>query len=311
MAELLEAPQCLPPRPLRNPAGLRLPEGTCDSHFHVFLPDAPLASPRSYTPCMETLAGWRALAESFGIARGVLVQPSVHGTDNAVLLAALAAEPERLRGIVVIPATTSEPELQRLDDLGVRGVRINLRNKAGIGLETLEMLAPRIRALGWPLQFQVDAVAIATVAALAARHGIAGVIDHLAFMPLDPPGEALGALLRAMDGGRIYTKISASYRLADSAGHDGYVDAYLPLARYEQQQGLRLAARKYVLAKRGVIGSAALRKPGAALSAKDFGDVERLLARQEKRLPEIGHEARARRLGSGSLSAGISSIPKT
>ena len=222
MAELLEAPQCLPPRPLRNPTGLRLPEGTCDSHFHVFVPDAPLASPRSYTPCMETLAGWRALAESFGIARGVLVQPSVYGTVNNVLLAALAAEPERLRGIVVIPATTREAELQRLDDLGVRGVRINLRNKAGIGLDALETLAPRLSALGWHVQFQVDAVAIATVAALAARHGIAGVIDHLAFMPLDPPGEALGALLRAMDGGRIYTKISAPYRLADSAGHDGY-----------------------------------------------------------------------------------------
>ena len=69
--------------------------------------------------------------------------------------------------------------------------------------------------------------------------------------------------------------------------HDIF-DAYLPLARYEQQQGLGLAARKYVLAKRGVIGSAALRKPGAALSAKDIADVERLLARQEKRLREIG-----------------------
>lgn len=222
MAEVLEAPQCLPPRPLRNADGLRLPAGTCDSHFHVFAEGAPLASPRSYTPCIETLAGWRALAESFGIARGVLVQPSVYGTDNAVLLAALAAERARLRGVVVIPATTELAELRRLDELGVRGVRINLRNKAGIGLEALETLAPRLRALGWHVQFQVDAMAIATVAALAARYEIAAVIDHLAFMPLDPPGEALEALLRAMDGGRVHTKISAPYRLADSAHHDGY-----------------------------------------------------------------------------------------
>lgn len=68
--------------------------------------------------------------------------------------------------------------------------------------------------------------------------------------------------------------------------HDIF-DAYLPLARYEQQQGIGLAARKYVLAKRGVISSAALRKPGAALSKLDIADVERLLARQEKRLAEI------------------------
>ena len=64
--------------------------------------------------------------------------------------------------------------------------------------------------------------------------------------------------------------------------------AYLPLARYEQQQGIGLAARKYVLAKRGVIKSGALRKPRPVLSALDIGDVERLLAAQTKRLAEIG-----------------------
>ncbi|GHA18202.1 dihydrodipicolinate synthase family protein [Devosia pacifica] len=68
--------------------------------------------------------------------------------------------------------------------------------------------------------------------------------------------------------------------------HDIF-DAYLPLARYEQQQGVGLACRKYVLAKRGVIASPTLRKPGAALSPEDTADVERLLARQTRRLSEI------------------------
>jgi 4-hydroxy-tetrahydrodipicolinate synthase len=65
-------------------------------------------------------------------------------------------------------------------------------------------------------------------------------------------------------------------------------DAYLPLARYEQQQGIGLAARKYVLAKRGVIKSAALRKPRPTLTQRDVSDIELLLARQQKRLMEIG-----------------------
>lgn len=64
-------------------------------------------------------------------------------------------------------------------------------------------------------------------------------------------------------------------------------DAYLPLARYEQQQGIGLAARKYVLAKRGAIKSGALRKPRPVLSPLDVADVERLLARQAIRLKEI------------------------
>lgn len=64
-------------------------------------------------------------------------------------------------------------------------------------------------------------------------------------------------------------------------------DAYLPLARYEQQQGIGLAGRKYVLAKRGVIASPRLRGPAPVLSAADVADIERLLARQARRLAAI------------------------
>ncbi|CAN7350682.1 dihydrodipicolinate synthase family protein [Devosia sp. LjRoot3] len=82
--------------------------------------------------------------------------------------------------------------------------------------------------------------------------------------------------------------VVSNYAKGDVERAHDIFDAYLPLARYEQQQGIGLSARKYVLAKRGVISSAALRKPGAALSPKDIADVERLLARQAKRLAEIG-----------------------
>ncbi|MEY8842924.1 dihydrodipicolinate synthase family protein [Cribrihabitans sp. XS_ASV171] len=64
-------------------------------------------------------------------------------------------------------------------------------------------------------------------------------------------------------------------------------DAYLPLARYEQQPGLGLAVRKYVLAKRGVIASDTIRKPGAGLTQAARAEVDALLARQEKRLKEL------------------------
>lgn len=65
-------------------------------------------------------------------------------------------------------------------------------------------------------------------------------------------------------------------------------DAYLPLARFEQQPGLGLAIRKYTLAKRGIIAHDALRKPGAALSAASRHEVDLLIARQDKRLKELG-----------------------
>ncbi|MGE0796905.1 MAG: dihydrodipicolinate synthase family protein [Lautropia sp.] len=65
--------------------------------------------------------------------------------------------------------------------------------------------------------------------------------------------------------------------------HDVF-DAYLPLIRFEQQPGLGLAIRKYVLARRGVIASARQRLPGSALNPLAIAEVERLISRQERKL---------------------------
>lgn len=62
------------------------------------------------------------------------------------------------------------------------------------------------------------------------------------------------------------------------AAHDLF-DAHLPLLRYEQQQGVGLAVRKYVLMRRGFIASEAQRKPGAALTATARAEVDYLLSR--------------------------------
>ncbi|TKT74336.1 dihydrodipicolinate synthase family protein [Aquamicrobium sp. LC103] len=65
-------------------------------------------------------------------------------------------------------------------------------------------------------------------------------------------------------------------------------DAYLPLVRYEQQPGLGLAVRKHTLHKRGAITSPAQRRPGAPLAPKAVADVDRLIARQESKLKDLG-----------------------
>ena len=66
--------------------------------------------------------------------------------------------------------------------------------------------------------------------------------------------------------------------------HDLF-DAHLPLIRYEQQPGLGLAVRKYVLMRRGVLACDAQRRPGSALSAQGRAEVEYLLSRVARRDP--------------------------
>jgi 4-hydroxy-tetrahydrodipicolinate synthase len=70
------------------------------------------------------------------------------------------------------------------------------------------------------------------------------------------------------------------------AAHDLF-DAHLPLVRYEQQQGVGLAVRKYVLQKRGAIAHDAQRKPAAGLSATARQEIDYLLSRVAR------HDARA------------------
>jgi 4-hydroxy-tetrahydrodipicolinate synthase len=102
-------------------------------------------------------------------------------------------------------------------------------------------------------------------------------------------------MARGADGamtGFAYPEMMASVLAHHHAGtpEDGrdIFDAYLPLARFEQQPGLGLAIRKHVLAQRGIIASGALRRPGAGLTETTHAEIAHLMARQERRLDELG-----------------------
>jgi 4-hydroxy-tetrahydrodipicolinate synthase len=71
------------------------------------------------------------------------------------------------------------------------------------------------------------------------------------------------------------------------AAHDLF-DAHLPLIRYEQQPGIGLAVRKYVLQRRGIITSDVQRKPGSVLSTTARAEVDYLLRRLAKRDARAG-----------------------
>jgi 4-hydroxy-tetrahydrodipicolinate synthase len=79
-------------------------------------------------------------------------------------------------------------------------------------------------------------------------------------------------------------RLSADGRREEA--HDLF-DAHLPLLRYEQQPGVGLGVRKHVLMRRGLLASAAQRKPAAPLSAMARAEVEHLLERLAR------HDARA------------------
>jgi 4-hydroxy-tetrahydrodipicolinate synthase len=143
-----------------------------------------------------------------------------------------------------------------------------------------------VKAEDWPGLQKIEGLRAATARGELRRVSVLGGNGAL-FLPEE--------LARGSDGamtGFAYPEmmigICRAHAAGDRARVDELFDAYLPLARYEQQPGIGLAVRKHILAQRGAIASGALRKPGPRLSASDLADVARLIERQTARLKEIG-----------------------
>ena len=65
-------------------------------------------------------------------------------------------------------------------------------------------------------------------------------------------------------------------------------DIYLPLIRHEQQFGIGLGLRKFVLQHRDIIKSSNVRSPGPVLTGDDIREMEHLLNRLNTKLIEKG-----------------------
>lgn len=199
--------------------GFVLPAGACDCHVHVFEPERyPLAAHRTYTPATATIADLTRFLDGLGLGRVVLVQPSPYGTDNRLLLQALAALGPRARGVAVIAPTAADADLREMHTAGVRGARLNLEtfgdSDHGVIADTLTRTAARIAGLGWHIQIHARLPLVAGIAPVLARLPVPVVLDHFAYAPLDVSGRAdFDALLGLLASGKAHVKLSAAHRI--------------------------------------------------------------------------------------------------
>lgn len=191
--------------------------GLWDCHFHYFENARyPLAPGGAYTPQDASLEDFRALCKGRGIQRAVLVHPSVYGADHASFEDALASHRDWLRGVAVVYAdqhVTTDAQLERWNDLGTRGSRIN-RLFPGAPND-VDTIIRRIRPFGWHVQLLIDLVKDMALVRRVADAGVPVVVDH--FGHHDPAGllrsAAFADLQALMRAGLAWVKLSAPYRL--------------------------------------------------------------------------------------------------
>jgi predicted TIM-barrel fold metal-dependent hydrolase len=210
------------------------PAGSCDCHVHVVGPKDrfPLVRERTYTPKDALTADLRAMLARLGLERVVLVQPSVYGTDNACMLDAIAELGSGARGVAVLAADTAGSDLDDLNRRGVRGLRVNIATGGANSLDAIKDRLAAAAALGtrngWHVQTFIPSDAIGPLEHTFRRLPVPVVIDHFGLIaPSGVESEAASALVRLLESGRTWVKLSGAYRIAE----DPADPAIGPLAR--------------------------------------------------------------------------------
>lgn len=207
-----------PPAEQGPPTTFVMPAEAIDTHCHVIgaPPQYPLVAERSYTPSPATAEAYLAMLDAVGFAKGVLIQVSVHGTDNRLLYETLSAHPDRLRGVAVMTADLPERAYAEAHAVGVRGLRLNNLYGGGVGFEELERFDALASEMGWHLQLLLDARDLVNIGSRIARLRCPWIIDHMGHMPytagIEHPGFQMLVQL-VTDGG--WVKISDAFRMSE------------------------------------------------------------------------------------------------
>ena len=208
------------------------PAGAADCHHHIFDKRYPSVPGMRDVPD-ASIEDYRALQKRLGLTRNVIVQSSVYGTDNSLLVDSLRVFGSQARGIAVVNESVTDAELKKLHDAGVRGVRFVLIRGNATSVGMLAPLSKRINDLGWHVDIHAPAGQYVEIADELRKLPSPIVFDHLGRVP-QPAGDshpAFAVFSELLDKGRAWMKLSGAYQ-DSKLGPPDYSDSSKLAATY-------------------------------------------------------------------------------
>ncbi len=190
-----------------------------DAHVHVFTTDMPLVDNPRHAPTYSfTHEELIATLDKNGVDRAVIAAASPWGDYNDYTLAALRAHRARLRGTAIFRRPMERFELEAMSRDGFVGIRlpfIGLPKLPDITTFDYRVLFRRLADLDWHVHPHVNGEDLPKILPTLEASGVKIVVDHLG-RPDPKSGinsEGFKTLLRSIDKGRTWVKVSGGYRL--------------------------------------------------------------------------------------------------
>jgi len=195
---------------------LKTPAGACDTHMHFYDQNVPSAPGGPPLPGNFTVPMYRELQRQLDLQRVVVVQPNAYRADNRVTLDSIRALAPDAKGVGVVTPEVSDAELERLTQGGIIAQRFFQLPNGAVGFDKMDQIMARVHPFGWHANLQLDGRELPKYEAQIKRLPGKFVIDHVGkFLEPVPPGhDAFKALLRLVDTGRCWVKLSAPYEVS-------------------------------------------------------------------------------------------------
>ena len=204
---------------------LKAPPHACDTHMHFYDNRFPKHPDGPTPPGNFPVAPYRELQARLGIERVVVVQPNAYQDDNRCTLDAIAQLGRNAKGVGVIKPGASDAHIEALSRGGICGIRFMTFPGGALHWDVMDELAARVHAFGWHAVVQLDGRTLPEREAQIRRLPGRFIIDHVGkyIEPVPPDHAAFKALLRLVETGRCWVKLSAPYEVSKT-GAPGYED---------------------------------------------------------------------------------------